>query len=192
MHVSEALSLLVDPDRLAVAGALAVAPLTTDELIERTSRDRRTVLNAVGSLRQAGLVAAEAERFTLDLAALRDLAQAAADVDLPMDPAIGYGMTAEERGVLERFFSGRALTQFPNNRAKQQIVLQRIALEFDVGRRYSEPEVNEILHTFHTDWSTLRRHLIDEQLLDREHRDGQTWYWRSGGRVLSGPISDER
>ncbi len=185
MRVPEALSLLVDPDRLAVAGALAVAPLSIDELVQRTARDRRTVLTALGELRQAGLVAAEDARFALDVEVLRELARAAAEDDVPMDPAIGYGMTDDEREVLARFFSGRVLTQFPNNRAKQQIVLQRIALEFDVGRRYTEAEVNEVLHTFHTDWSTLRRHLIDEQLLDREHRDGQTWYWRSGGRVVS-------
>lgn len=176
--------MLIDVDRLAVAGALAVGPLGADELVERTARDRRTVLTALGDLRQAGLVTVAADVYALDVDALRGLARAAADVDLPMDPTIGYGMTDEEREVLERFFSGRVLTEFPHNRAKQQIVLQRLALEFDVGRRYTEAQINDILHAFHTDWSTLRRHLIDEQLLDREHRDGQTWYWRSGGRVV--------
>jgi hypothetical protein len=104
-----------------------------------------------------------------------------------MDPVIGYGMTDDERAVLERYFSGRTLLQVPIQRPKRQIVLQRLALEFDVGRRYREGEVNAILHPFSTDWSTLRRGLVDEGLLDREHRDGQTWYWRSGGRVTAVP-----
>ena len=63
------------------------------------------------------------------------------------------------------------------------MLLQRLALEFDVGRRYVEREVNEILFEFHPDWSALRRFLVDEGFLDREHIDDQNVYWRSGGRV---------
>jgi hypothetical protein len=62
-----------------------------------------------------------------------------------------------------------------------------LALEFDVGRRYSAREVNQILHGFHPDWSTLRRYLVDEGFLDRAHVDGDDQYWRSGGRVTDPP-----
>ena len=58
-------------------------------------------------------------------------------------------------------------------------MLERLALEFDLGRHYAEPAVNEILRVFHPDVSTLRRYLVDEGLLDRD----QHTYWRSGGRV---------
>lgn len=46
----ETCRVLLDVDRLAVAGALAAAPLTTDELVDRTGRDRRDVLVAIGDL----------------------------------------------------------------------------------------------------------------------------------------------
>ncbi|MFT4658086.1 MAG: hypothetical protein ACJAXA_000237 [Candidatus Aldehydirespiratoraceae bacterium] len=97
----------------------------------------------------------------------------------PMEPVIGFGMTDDEREVLSRFFEGRTLTSVPTSRAKRLIVLERLALEFDVGKTYPEREVNLILGGFNPDWSTLRRHLIDEGFLDRE----QNVYWRSGGRV---------
>jgi hypothetical protein len=182
--MAELLRLFVEPDRLAVAGALVVEPLAVPELSARTQRDRRAVLAALGDLRAAGLVTEKDGMYAFDEAALRAVARAAADVELPMDPTIGYGMTDAERRVLERFFSGRVLTEFPQQRAKFQVVLQRLALEFDVGRRYTEAEVNEVLREFHTDWSTLRRGLVDEGLLDREHVDGATRYWRTGGRVI--------
>jgi hypothetical protein len=104
-----------------------------------------------------------------------------------MDPIIGYGMTDDEQAILRRFFAGRTLTEIPANRAKRQVLLQRLALDFDIGRRYTEREVNEILFPFHPDWSTLRRYLVDEGFLDREHVDDQNWYWRAGGRVTDLP-----
>jgi hypothetical protein len=187
MTSADLLRLLLDADRLAVAGALASRPMVTKEAVDATGRSQRVVLAAIGDLRAAGLVTVDGERYAIDTAALREAARAAADLDVPMDPIIGFGMTAEEQTILRRYFSGRTLTEIPASRAKRQVLLQRLALEFDVGRRYTEREVNDILFAFHPDWSTLRRYLVDEGLLDREHVDGQDLYWRAGGRVVDPP-----
>ena len=190
MTPADLLRLLLDPDRLAVAGALASRQMTTKEVVDATGRNQRVVLTAIGDLRAAGLVAVDGEHYAIDAAALRDAARAAADLDVPMDPVIGYGMTEDEQAILRRFFAGRTITEIPANRAKRQVLLQRLALEFDVGQRYTEREVNEILFVFHPDWSTLRRYLVDEGFLDREHVDDQNWYWRAGGRVTDLPSGE--
>jgi hypothetical protein len=189
MTPADLLRLLLDPDRLAVAGALASRTMTTKEIVDVTGRNQRVVLTAIGDLRAAGLVTVDGEHYGIDTAALREAARAAADLDVPMDPIIGYGMTEEEQAILRRFFSGRTLIEIPSTRAKRQVLLQRLALEFDVGRRYTEREVNEMLFAFHPDWSTLRRSLVDEGFLDREHVDDQNWYWRAGGRVTDLPAN---
>ena len=187
MGAIDDLLLLTEPDRLAVAGALATASRTTAELVAVTGLAERAVLTALGDLRASALVVADGNAYRLDVEALRELARAVTEASIPMDPAIGYGMTDEERVILDRYFAGRTLIAIPHQRAKFQVVLQRLALEFDVGRRYTEDDVNAVLHPFHTDWSTLRRGLVDEGFLDREHLDGVTWYWRSGGRVTPLP-----
>ena len=188
MDLSPIVTALLDIDRLAIAGALAVNDRTTDELVAITDHDRKSVLAAIGDLRAVGLVIAnDGGVWSLDGDALRTAAQSAADIDIPMDPVIGYGMTDDEQLVLGRFFSGRVLTEIPTQRAKRLIVLQRLALEFDIGRRYLESEVNEILGAFNPDWSTLRRGMIDEGLLDRRPERGGNLYWRSGGRVTDIP-----
>ncbi len=64
-------------------------------------------------------------------------------------------------------------------RSKRRIVLQRVALEFEPGRRYDEREVNVIVGAFFNDHAALRRYLVDEGFLDRDHGV----YWRTGGRV---------
>lgn len=187
MEMAGLLRLFLDVDRLAVVGNLAVRSMSTDELVEITGLDARTVLTVLGDLRSSGLVVHVAGRYELDERALRDAAKAAAEVDVPMDPVIGFGMTDDEQQVLARYFSGRVLVEIPAHRAKRLIVLQRLALEFDPGRRYEESEVNQLLGTFHPDWSSLRRSLVDEGMLDREHVDGRTMYWRAGGRVTELP-----
>jgi hypothetical protein len=179
--------LFLDPDRLAVAGALATRPMSTDGIVAASGRDRRVVLAAIGELRGAGLVRDDGDVYVLDEDAMRSAARAAAEVAIPMDPSIGFGMTDDERVVLARYFSGRVLVEIPSHRAKRLVVLQRLALEFDPGRRYSELEVNEVLGAFHPDWSALRRGLVDEGLLDREPAAGGNHYWRSGGRVTDLP-----
>jgi len=40
-------------------------------------------------------------------------------------------------------------------------------------------EVNLKLRSLHDDYATLRRHLVDEGFLSREHGE----YWRTGGTV---------
>lgn len=179
MNAVERLKNFLDTDRLAVSGALVSGPKTTNELADSTGLDTRRVLEAVGALTTAFLVTSHDAMHHFSVEALRDMASELVEPELPMDPAIGFGMTDEERAVLARYFEGRTLTAVPTSRAKRLIVLERLALEFDVGKKYPEREVNSILGAFNPDWSTLRRHLIDEGLLDRE----QNVYWRSGGRV---------
>ena len=109
MTSAELLRLLLDHDRLAVAGALASRQMTTTEIADYTGRGQRIVLTAIGDLRAAGLVMVDGDRYGIDVAALRDAARSAAELDVPMDPIIGYGMTEDEQVILRRFFSGRTL-----------------------------------------------------------------------------------
>jgi hypothetical protein len=86
----------------------------------------------------------------------------------------------DEARVLRAYFRAGRLIQIPAQRSKKLIILDRLALEFDVGMRYSERQVNGILRRFHPDVASLRRYLVDEGFLDREAGE----YWRSGGTVL--------
>ncbi|HUY73508.1 MAG TPA: DUF2087 domain-containing protein [Candidatus Dormibacteraeota bacterium] len=79
--------------------------------------------------------------------------------------------------VLENFSdaSGR-LVGIPAQRKKRLAVLRWLAEEFQPGRRYTEAEVNRIISRRHPDFATLRRYMVDEELMQR--RSGI--YWRTG------------
>lgn len=181
MSSHQVLSVLLDRDRLRVAGQLAGGWSTTGQLVAGTGLDRRRVLDAVGSLRGVDLVEVDDDRYRLAESSLRRLARENSDAP-DVDADLGRGMSEDEAVVLARFFRGRQLAEIPTHRAKRRVVLERLAFEFEIGRRYPEAEVNETLGEFHADVATLRRYLVDEELLDRE----RGVYWRSGGRTDTG------
>jgi hypothetical protein len=82
--------------------------------------------------------------------------------------------------VLRRFFGadGRLLA-VPSRRSKRLLVLDYLAGAFEIGVRYPEREVNDLLRVYYPDVAALRRYLVDEGYLTRDHNV----YWRSGGTV---------
>lgn len=176
----ELLKLLLDPARLAVVGAISLRARTADDAAAHAGVDARIALETIASLRQLGAVDERPDgSYQLDPRALWELAQRLPQPD-PPDASILHGMTADEREILARFFVGDRLTEIPTSRSKRLVVLERLALEFEPGRRYPESEVNDVLGRFHPDRASLRRYLVDEQLLVRQKGE----YWRAGGRVV--------
>jgi hypothetical protein len=174
----ELLRALLDPARLAVVGAVARHTRDADEIVAATGVERDEVVRTLAPFVQAGLVARDGPRFHVVAEAWSAVAQRLPR-PAPPDPRIAFGMTDDETEVLGRFFSGTRLLEVPAQRNKRLVVLERLALEFEPGRRYEETEVNAVLRRFHDDHATLRRALVDESFLDRS--GGR--YWRSGGRV---------
>jgi hypothetical protein len=169
----------LDRGRLSVLGLLALSDHATADLADLTGHDRRDVLEWIGLLAVEGLVGkADDGRWHL-----RDEGLLAVADRLPRPPPpaprVFFGMTEAEAEVLARFTTGNRLTELPAKRSHRVVVLERLALEFEPGRRYAEADVNGILSLWHPDYAALRRALVDERFLDRA--DGE--YWRAGGRV---------
>jgi hypothetical protein len=87
-------------------------------------------------------------------------------------------MPADE-AVIRTFMRDGRITSMPAKRAKRLVLLDHVARQFEVGVHYSELEVNAVLREVYDDYVALRRYLIDEGFLDRDHGE----YWRSGGTV---------
>ncbi len=170
---------LADPERVAIAGLLARGDRTADALAEELGLEPRHVMAQLGKLTAAGVVAIGDDRRTYRLDA-DTLRQAAEIVGPPREAGLALGAaTDDEEHVLKTFFRNGRLTEIPMKQSKRRIVLERVALEFDPGRRYDEKEVNAIVGAFFNDHAALRRYLVDEGFLDRDHGV----YWRAGGRV---------
>ncbi len=165
---------VVDPVRLAVLGASVGGPASIDDLASDLGVPRRTIAKAIGSLRSDGLLDEEA---TADADALRAVAESIPTTDSGGDRVEGP-WTDEEANVLGRFFADGRLASIPTQRSKRFLVLEKIAQEFEPGRRYSERDVNFKIQLIHSDYAAIRRYMVDSGLMDRA--DGA--YWRTGGR----------
>jgi len=85
--------------------------------------------------------------------------------------------------LLRAFVPDGRLLRLPAKRTRRVVVLEYLAQSFEPGRRFPEREVDAVLRAWcaggEVDHVTVRRYLVDEGLLGRDHGV----YWRTGGWV---------
>ena len=165
------LGLLADDDRLKVVAALVLGAATATDVRDATGLDARAVGRALARLEDAGLVVSDGSAWQVELEPLREAARVQAPVE-------SYdGADAETAKVLRSFLRDGRLVRMPAQRSKRRVLLDHMVQVFEPGERYSENDVNAMLRAFSDDYVTIRRYLVDEDLLSRENGV----YWRSGG-----------
>jgi hypothetical protein len=178
------LRIALDPIRLAVLGRAVPGPIDPDHVATELGVPDRKVIRAIGTLRSAGLLT---DDLRLVPGVLAEMARSLPAGEPAAPGVLAGGWTEAEAEVLRTFFAGTRLTSIPVPRAKRRVVLERIVQEFEPGVRYPERRVNRIIETFHEDYASLRRYMVDEGLLTRA--DGV--YWRTGGRYLPEPAGSD-
>ena len=173
--------LCLDPLRLAALGRAAEGTLTPEGLSDDMAVTRRTALEAIATLRLAGLVDG-GDR--LDADALHAVAATLPSPESAAKEITAGDWTSAELKVLRTFFSGHRLIEIPSQRAKRRVVLERLAQDFEPGVRYDEAAVSRQLERYNVDYAALRRYLVDEDLLSRDAGE----YWRTGGRFLTADL----
>lgn len=170
--------LLAEPARLRVLAALVLGARTPSELVAATGLDQRAIGRALQRLESGGLVSSDRDGFTVDTALFKQVARAA----VPSRQTADHGY-ADERteSTVRTFVRDGRLWRLPSQRSRRRVVLEHVAQSFPPGARYSEKELGVVLRAYcvggEVDHVTLRRYLVDEALLSREHGE----YWRSGG-----------
>jgi hypothetical protein len=165
---------LAAPARRAVVASCVLGAATVAEVAAMTGLPVRDLDDALRKLDTAGLVVWNGATGHVALVeAAFTMAARATAADAPPPPA------DDTERVLRSYVRDGRLTQIPMQRTKRLVVLDVLAQEFEVGRRYSEAQVNLILGRWHADTAALRRYLVDEGFMDRADRV----YWRSGGTV---------
>jgi hypothetical protein len=169
--------LLADDDRRAVVAALTLGATGLDDVARATGLTTDRAGKALSRLVDAGLVVAGEDGALVVLGAAF---QRAAREALARPRSEEHAAEPDERRkVLEAFVRDGRITSLPAKGSKRRLLLDWLAQDFEPGQRYPEARVNAILERRYPDAATLRRYLVDEELLDRDAGE----YWRIGGTV---------
>ncbi len=167
---SDLLRVFADPSKIKLLAAICDEALPLHTLARAAGVSEAETMRQIGSLKEAGLLAetfaADGFRWQYQPKALFE-ALAARKQDAK--PSIGEEWTAEEAKVLGDFFVGGRLKTIPAQRKKKDMVVRYLAAHFELGRTYTEQEVNFTLLHFHEDYATLRREMVDGKLMRREN-----------------------
>ncbi len=172
---------LADANRLKIVGILSRQPYTVEQLAAILDLGASTVSHHLAKLSEAGLVTATAHSYynyyRLETGHLEQMARKLLTTDSLPDIAIEVDEDAFDRKVVSDYLlPDGQLKTIPSRRKKLLPVLRHIVQEFQLGVRYSEKEVNEILGRYHEDTASLRRELVGSKLMAREGGGGE--YWR--------------
>jgi len=176
---------LADSNRLKIVGLLAEKSYSVEELAALLGLTPSTVSHHLSRLVKVGLVHARADGYynvyQLDKSALEAMSKqlfsteqittAPADVDLD---------AYDHKVVADYTRKDGSLKTIPAQRKKLDAALRYLVKAFDVGKHYTEKQVNEILGRYHEDTASLRRELVGSGLMQREGGGGK--YWRTEGK----------
>ena len=181
MTETQALALfkcLADRSRLQILKSLAQEDMYVERLAERLGLTPPTISFHLKKLSDAGAVKSYKTQYytmyalekSVFMTSILDLIQEKSDeAELQKQRDDAY-----RQKVLDTFFEYGKLKSIPMQKKKERIVLEELVKAFEHGRTYTEREVNIILADYHDDFCTLRRDMIGEQLLARDHQT----YWR--------------
>lgn len=96
-----------------------------------------------------------------------------------------YAITESEYDkILQKYFKEGLegpLSEFPGKEKRKIAILIHISKMFELGRQYTEKDVNTILKKIFDDYVTLRRYLIEYGFMDR-NADGSAYWLKVQGK----------
>ena len=178
---------LSDKSRLQILSGLMAGPMYVELIAKRLALSPSTVSFHLKKLEAAGLVTSQKEQYYTVYALKEDALKQTIESFLchgKEEKSIEEQREEEyRRKVLDSFFIYGKLKSLSVQHKKKRIVLEEMAKMFQLGRKYTEKEVNLLIADVNEDFCTLRRELICERLLERDHGV----YWRVEGMDAAGP-----
>jgi len=163
---------LADETRLKILNALKEKEMYVELLAERLQLTPATVSFHMKKLSAAGLVETRREQYYT----MYSLRQEAFSMTLEQMTFAAGGDAAQKqreemyrRKVIKAFMPYGYCEVMPAQSKKRMIIYEEISKKFEVGRQYSEKEVNALIGQVHGDYCTVRRALIGLGWMTREN-----------------------
>ena len=169
---AELFKALGHPVRLLILNLIKIQPRHGEELASILSLNPATISHHLSALTAAGLLTARKDQYyqiysLVDAPLNRTLADLINIKEVDMNTQVEEDAYRDK--VLRTFMRNGRLLQIPAQLKKWQVILNKVVELFEFGHTYTEKEVNFILLDVHEDVASLRRGLIEEKLMVRDH-----------------------
>lgn len=184
-NVQNFVKLLVDPERLRIAGLLAGKPLSAAETAQSLALPLPQVQKQIDRLLEGGMLVSFEQNGTAKYRLERKYFEQLARTVLgrnerPMLKAFPDLPEEQLREIAGFLMEDGRLSHIPQQSKKLRVVLDASITLFDQEKVYREKEVNEKLAAVADDTAALRRYLVDYQYMARS-RDGSEYRRVSNG-----------
>ena len=163
---------LADKSRIQILKSLIQEDMFVERLAERLNLTAPTISFHLKKLEDAGTVTSRKEQYYTMYSINQQIFNTSM-LDILKEESSESSLQEERdelyrRKVLDSFFEYGKLKTIPSQRKKERVILEEIVKAFEVGREYTEREVNIIIADYFDDFCTLRRDMISEGLLERK------------------------
>jgi len=176
MTEQQAISLfkcLSDKSRVQIIKSLMQEDMYVERLAERLGITPATVSFHLKKLEDVGAVSSRKEQYYTMYSLNREVFNVSV-LDILKEESEESRLQKERdeeyrKKVIDTFFEYGKLKSIPSQRKKKRIILEEISKAFELGKEYTEKEVNLIIADYHDDFCTIRRDFIAEHLFSREN-----------------------
>ena len=164
---------LSNESRLKLIGILSQTECSVEDLAARLRLKEPTVSHHLNKLKELDLVMMRSQGNThfyqLNRNTLTNLNKSLFSPEQMASWTKDLQVDAWSEKVLQNYLRGDRLKEIPASRKKRLVILQWLVNKFELGKSYTEKEVNQILSKHHDDYATLRREFIGYQLMRRDN-----------------------
>lgn len=165
-------------ERICIAALLLDKSCTVEEIANHCQIRPVEIPRQLAQMERLGLLVKNGPRYQIDRKTLEALSRSMLGGRKPVVQVQSNDENADafDRTVIKNFSlpDGR-LKEIPLQEKKLVAILKHILRVFEPGVRYNEKQVNESLKRFHPDSATLRRALVDRQMIIREPNGSAYW-----------------
>lgn len=163
---------LSNENRLKLVGILSQAECSVEDLAARLQLKEPTISHHLMKLKELNLVKmrslGNSHLYKLNRDTLSSLNKSLFTSEQMANWIEDIPVEAWEEKVLQNYLKSDRIVEIPASRKKRFVILKWLVNKFDLGRTYTEKEVNEIIKRHHPDSATLRREFIGYNLMKRE------------------------
>ncbi len=150
-------------------------PLSGQELAERLGVKPPTISHHISKLKEVSVIYERREKNTifyfLNEKSLKQHTEALFIVlNRSRKEEEAMELQKEKDQILQNFLLPNGMLKtIPAQRKKKLIIFEHIAKNLEIGRKYTEKEINEHIKQFHEDYATIRREFIINHYMYREN-----------------------